>query len=104
MRTYRLREGKIVRVVDGPFTGFCGEVKEVDEKSSTVKVAVQVYGRVTPVDVSLNKSNGWHKIQSEVAVSRPGRKRRDGRGTASMLQGRSRRDSQAAGFQSSLGR
>ena len=42
MRTYHLREGQIVRVVDGPFTGFCGEVKEVDEKSSTVKVAVQV--------------------------------------------------------------
>jgi transcription antitermination factor NusG len=52
MRTYRLREGQIVRVVDGPFTGFCGEVKEGDEKSSTVKVAVQVYGRVTSMDVN----------------------------------------------------
>ena len=51
MRTYRPREGQIVRVVDGPFTGFRGEVKEVDEKSSTVKVAVQVYGRMTPIDV-----------------------------------------------------
>ena len=30
MRTYHLREGQIVRVVDGPFTGFCGEVKEVE--------------------------------------------------------------------------
>jgi transcriptional antiterminator NusG len=38
--------------VDGPFAGFCGEVKEVDEKSSVVKVAVQVYGRVTPMDVA----------------------------------------------------
>jgi transcription antitermination factor NusG len=46
------REGQIVRVVDGPFSGFCGEVKEVDEKSSTVKVAVQVYGRVTSMDVA----------------------------------------------------
>ena len=52
MRTYHPREGQIVRVVDGPFTGFCGEVKEVDEKSSTVKVSVQVYGRMTPVDVA----------------------------------------------------
>ena len=52
MRTYHLREGQIVRVVDGPFTGFCGEVKEVDEKSSIVKVAVQVYGRVTSMDVA----------------------------------------------------
>jgi transcription termination/antitermination protein NusG len=38
--------------VDGPFTGFCGELKEVDEKFSTVKVDVQVYGRVTPMDVA----------------------------------------------------
>jgi transcription antitermination factor NusG len=38
--------------VDGQFTGFRGEVKEVDEKSSTVKVAVQVYGRMTPIDVA----------------------------------------------------
>jgi transcriptional antiterminator NusG len=52
MRTYRPREGQIVRVVDGPFTGFRGEVKEVDEKSSTVRVDVQVYGRVTPMDVA----------------------------------------------------
>jgi transcription termination/antitermination protein NusG len=52
MRTYHPREGQIVRVVNGPFAGFCGEVKEVDEKSSTVKVDVQVYGRVTPIDVA----------------------------------------------------
>jgi hypothetical protein len=52
MRTDRVREGQIVRLVDGPFTGFCGEVKEVDEKSSIVKVAVQVYGRVTSMDVA----------------------------------------------------
>jgi transcription termination/antitermination protein NusG len=48
----RYREGQIVRVVNGPFTGFRGEVKEVDEKSSTIKVDVQVYGRVTPMDVA----------------------------------------------------
>lgn len=52
MRTHHFREGQIVRVVDGPFTGFRGEVKEVDEKSSTVRVDVQVYGRVTPMDVA----------------------------------------------------
>jgi transcription termination/antitermination protein NusG len=52
MRTDRVREGQIVRVVDGPFTGFCGEVKEVDEESAIVKVAVQVYGRVTSMDVA----------------------------------------------------
>ena len=52
MRTYHLREGQLVRVVDGPFAGFRCEVKEVDEKSSIVKVDVQVYGRVTSMDVA----------------------------------------------------
>jgi transcription antitermination factor NusG len=46
-------ERRIVRVIDGPFTGFRGEVREVDER--TVKVAVQAYGRVTPVDLALSQ-------------------------------------------------
>jgi transcriptional antiterminator NusG len=48
---HQVREGQIVRVIDGPFTGFRGEVKELDEQ--TAKVGVQVYGRVTPVDLAL---------------------------------------------------
>jgi transcriptional antiterminator NusG len=46
-------EGHIVQVIDGPFTGFRGEVKEVDEQ--TVKVDVQTFGRVTPVDLVLRQ-------------------------------------------------
>ena len=46
-------EGRIVQVIDGPFTGFRGEVKEVGEQ--TVKVDVQAYGRVTPVDLALRQ-------------------------------------------------
>ena len=54
MRKHRqLREGQIVRVVDGPFAGFRGEVTEVD--GETARVAVQVYGRVTPVDLALGQ-------------------------------------------------
>jgi transcription termination/antitermination protein NusG len=48
-----VREGRIVRVIDGPFAGFRGEVKGVDEE--TAKVAVQVFGRVTPVDLTLGQ-------------------------------------------------
>jgi transcription antitermination factor NusG len=55
MKNRQVREGQIVRVVDGPFTGFRGEVKEVDEQTSTVKVAVQVFGRVTPMDLALGQ-------------------------------------------------
>ena len=43
----RVREGQIVRVINGPFAGFLGEVTATDEQ--TVNVAVQVFGRVTPV-------------------------------------------------------
>jgi len=45
--------GRIVQVIDGPFTGFRGEVKQVDEQ--TAKVAVQVFGRVTPMDLALGQ-------------------------------------------------
>jgi len=55
-----VREGQIVRVIDGPFTGFRGEVKEVDEQ--TAKVAVQVFGRVTPVDLALGQIESVKKI------------------------------------------
>jgi len=50
---HQVREGQIVRVIDGPLTGFRGEVKEVDEQ--TAKVAVQVFGRVTPMDLALGQ-------------------------------------------------
>jgi transcription antitermination factor NusG len=43
---WQVREGQIVRVIDGPLTGFRGEVKEVNKQ--TAKVAVQVFGRLTP--------------------------------------------------------
>ena len=52
-KDHQVREGQIVRVIDGPFTGFRGEVKEVDEQ--TVKVDVQAFGRVTPVDLALRQ-------------------------------------------------
>jgi transcriptional antiterminator NusG len=49
----QVRQGQIVRVIDGPFAGFRGEVKEVDEQ--TTKVTVQVYGRVTPMELALGQ-------------------------------------------------
>jgi len=50
---WQVRKGQIVRVIDGPFSGFRGEVKKVDEQIA--KVAVEVYGRVTPVDLALGQ-------------------------------------------------
>jgi transcriptional antiterminator NusG len=50
---HQVRDGLIVRISDGPFTGLRGEVKEVGERS--VKVTVQVYGRDTPVDLTFRQ-------------------------------------------------
>jgi transcriptional antiterminator NusG len=52
-RHWQVRKGQIVRIIDGPMTGFRGEVEEVGERS--VKVTVQVYGRDTPVDMTLGQ-------------------------------------------------
>jgi transcription antitermination factor NusG len=43
--------GQIVQVIDGPFTGFRGEVKAIDETVVVANVAVQIYGRITLVDL-----------------------------------------------------
>jgi len=50
---HQVRQGQIVRVIDGPFAGFFGEVKIVD--GQIAKVAVQAYGRATPVDLALRQ-------------------------------------------------
>jgi len=47
------REGQIVRVMNGPLTGFRGEVREVSEP--TAKVAVLAFGRVTLMDLTLGQ-------------------------------------------------
>ena len=52
-KRHQVRKGQIVRVIAGPFAGFRGVVKEVI--GQTAKVAVQVFGRITPVDLALGQ-------------------------------------------------
>jgi transcriptional antiterminator NusG len=47
--------GEVVRVTDGPFNDFSGVVEQVNYETSKVRVAVQILGRSTPVDLDFGQ-------------------------------------------------
>ncbi|WP_028295834.1 transcription termination/antitermination protein NusG [Olivibacter sitiensis] len=44
--------GESVKVTDGPFNGFSGEIEEVNEEKKKLKVMVKVFGRKTPLELN----------------------------------------------------
>lgn len=53
--TRMFEKGQMVRVIEGPFADFNGVVEDVDYEKGTVRTAVLVFGRSTPVDFAINQ-------------------------------------------------
>lgn len=44
--------GETVRIVDGPFNDFIGDIQEVNEEKKKLKVIVKIFGRGTEVELN----------------------------------------------------
>ncbi|KPL12930.1 hypothetical protein AMJ85_00810 [candidate division BRC1 bacterium SM23_51] len=49
----RYRVGEQVKVIEGPLANFVGEVNEIDEEKSKLKVMVSIFGRQTSVELDV---------------------------------------------------
>ncbi|MBL4772130.1 MAG: transcription termination/antitermination protein NusG [Alcanivoracaceae bacterium] len=47
--------GELVRVVDGPFADFNGEVEDINYEKNKIRVAVSIFGRSTPVELGFGQ-------------------------------------------------
>jgi len=54
----RFHVGEQVKVIEGPLANFVGEVNEIDEEKSKLKVMVSIFGRQTSVELDVLQVEG----------------------------------------------
>ena len=46
------KSGETIKVIDGPFNGFNGNIEKVNEEKRKLEVMVKIFGRKTPLELS----------------------------------------------------
>lgn len=49
----KFKKGDQVKVIEGPFANFIGNVEDIDQDRSRLRVMVSIFGRSTPVDLAV---------------------------------------------------
>jgi len=49
--------GEVVKIIDGPFTGFVGSIDNVNNEKRRVKLGVNIFGRKTPIELEFSQIN-----------------------------------------------
>lgn len=47
--------GEIVKITDGPFSGFTGTIDEINTERGKIRVSVEIFGRPTPVEIEFSQ-------------------------------------------------
>ncbi|MDD2414462.1 MAG: transcription termination/antitermination protein NusG [Eubacteriaceae bacterium] len=53
--TIDIKVGDEVKVVDGPFEGYAGEVEEINLEKSKIRVNISAFGRETPMELDFEQ-------------------------------------------------